>query len=266
VVRYQAPQTRQVLYGFAESYLSNGVFLMTAISKFPQALVFDVFGTVVDWRSSIIEEGAAWCKGKPVAIDWARFADEWRRRYRPSLDRVRRGEIPWTKLDSLHRASLEELIKDFGITGITEEEKDHWNRVWHRLRPWPDAVAGLMRLKRKFTIAPLSNGNFSMLTGLGKNAALPWDAILSADLAKHYKPDREAYLMAAELLDLATSKIMLVAAHLYDLNAAHELGFQTGFVHRPFENGRGGKADRAGAGQFDVVAEDFLDLAAQLGA
>ena len=239
---------------------------MTAISKVPQALVFDVFGTVVDWRSSIIEEGAAWCEGKPVAIDWARFADEWRRRYRPSLDRVRREEIPWTKLDLLHRASLEELIKEFGITGITEEEKDHWNRVWHRLRPWPDAIAGLKRLKRKFTIAPLSNGNFSMLTSLGKNAALPWDAILSADLAKHYKPDREAYLMAADLLDLATSQIMLVAAHLYDLNAARELGFQTGFVHRPFENGPGGKADRAGEGEFNVVAEDFLDLAAQLGA
>lgn len=237
-----------------------------SINQVPKAVVFDVFGTVVDWRSSIIEEGRTWEAETGIPIDWARFADEWRRRYRPSLDRVRRGEIPWTKLDALHRASLEELLAQFGIDGLSEGKKEHWNKVWHRLRPWPDAIAGLEKLRRKFTIAPLSNGNLSMLTALAKNSGLPWDTILSADLSKHYKPDREIYLMATELLDLAASEVMLVAAHLYDLNAARDLGFQTAFVSRPLENGTRGKADTARVNDFDIVAQDFLDLAVQLGA
>jgi 2-haloacid dehalogenase len=237
-----------------------------SVTQPPKAIVFDVFGTVVDWRGSIIDEGRAWQTKTGISIDWARFADEWRNHYRPSLDRVRRGEIPWTTLDALHRASLEELLTQFGIAGLGEEEKDHWNKVWHRLRPWPDAVAGLKKLRRKFTIAPLSNGNLSMLTALSKDSGLTWDAILSADLSKHYKPDREIYLKAAELLDLAASEVMLVAAHLYDLNAARDLGFRTAFVHRPLENGSGGKADKASPQDFDIVANDFFDLAAQLGA
>jgi 2-haloacid dehalogenase len=231
-----------------------------------KAIVFDVFGTVMDWRSSIIEEGRTWEADLGMPVDWARFADEWRRRYRPSLDRVRRGEIPWTKLDALHRTSLEELLEKFGIGGLSDEEKDHWNRVWHRLSPWPDAIAGLKKLRRKFTIAPLSNGNLSMLTALSKYSGLPWDTILSADLSQHYKPDPEIYSMAAELLDLPAPQVMLVAAHLYDLNAARDLGFQTAFVSRPLENGNRGKTDTASAKDFDIVAEDFLDLAAQLGA
>jgi len=235
-----------------------------SVTRLPKAIVFDVFGTVVDWRSSIIEEGRSWETEIGIPVDWARFADEWRRRYRPSLDRVRRGEIPWTKLDVLHRASLEELLLKFGIDGLSEEEKDHLNKVWHRLNPWPDAIAGLKRLRRNFTIAPLSNGNLSMLTALAKYSGLPWDAILSADLSKHYKPDRENYLMAAELLDLAAPQVMLVAAHLYDLNAARDLGFQTAFVSRPLENGARGKADTASVNDFEIVAHDFLDLAAQL--
>jgi 2-haloacid dehalogenase len=214
------------------------------VAKPPKAIVFDVFGTVVDWRSSIIDEGHIWETNTGIRVDWARFADEWRCHYRPSLDRVRHGEIPWTKLDVLHRASLEELLPKFGIDGLSEEEKDHWNKVWHRLKPWSDAIAGLKKLRRKFTIAPLSNGNLSMLTALAKYSGLPWDVILSADLSKHYKPDREIYLMAAELLDLEAPQVMLVAAHSYDLNAARDLGFQTAFVSRPLENGARGKAER----------------------
>jgi 2-haloacid dehalogenase len=167
-----------------------------------KALVFDTFGTVVDWRGSIIEEGTAWGKTKGVTVDWGRFADRWRAGYAPSMDKVRKGEMPWTNLDQLHRALLEDLLKEFHIEGLSEEEKEHWNRVWHRLKPWPDSVAGLTRLKKKYTIAPLSNGNVALLADMAKHAGIPWDLILSAELARHYKPDREAYLTAVSLLEL----------------------------------------------------------------
>ena len=197
-----------------------------------KALVFDTFGTVVDWRGSIIAEGAVWGKTKGLTIDWARFADRWRSGYAPAMEKVRKGELPWTKLDVLHRTLLEDLLKEFGITGLTEQEKDHWNRVWHRLKPWPDSVAGLARLKKKFTIAPLSNGNVSLLADMAKNAGLPWDLILSAELARHYKPDREAYLTACELLTLKPEEVMMTAAHRSDLEAARGNGLRTGFIHR----------------------------------
>ena len=171
-----------------------------------KALVFDTFGTVVDWRSSIIAEGPALAKGKNINIDWALFADRWRAAYAPSMDRVRKGELPWTKLDDLHRMSLEILLKEFKIEGLSEAEKDHWNKVWHRLKPWPDSVAGLTRLKKKYIIAPLSNGNVALLTDMAKHSGLPWDLILGAELARHYKPDREVYLSAAEFLGLKTEE------------------------------------------------------------
>ena len=231
-----------------------------------KALVFDTFGTLVDWRGSIISEGVAWGKGKGLKIDWAHFADRWRAGYAPAMDRVRKGEMPWTKLDVLHRVLLEELLKEFGIRGLTEEEKDHWTRVWHRLKPWPDAVAGLTRLKKKFTIAPLSNGNVSLLAHMAKNAGLPWDLILSAELARHYKPDREAYLSAVELLSLKPEEVMMTAAHRSDLDAARSFGLRTGFIHRPNEYGPTRRADTAKPGDFDVVANDTLDLAMKLGA
>ena len=167
----------------------------------------------MDWRGSIVEEGAAWGKTKGVEIDWAHFADRWRDGYFPSLERVRKGELPWTKLDVLNRMLLEDVLKEFRIVGLTEQEKDHWNRVWHRLKPWPDSIPGLTRLKKKYTIAPLSNGNFALLTNMAKHAGLPWDAILSAELARHYKPDREAYLTAADLLGLQPEETMMAAAH-----------------------------------------------------
>ncbi len=235
-------------------------------AKIPaKALVFDTFGTVVDWRGSIIAEGAAWTKAKGGNVDWAKFADRWRNGYAPAMDRVRKGDLPWTKLDALHRMVLEEILKEFGMTGLTEEEKDHWNRVWHRLRPWPDSVAGLARLKKKYTLAPLSNGNVSLLADMGKNAGLPWDLILSAELSRHYKPDREVYLSAAEYLSLKPEEVMMVAAHSGDLAAARGNGLRTGFIYRPNEWGPGGKADRAKPGDFDVVSTDMLDLATQMG-
>lgn len=242
------------------------VMANAALSPSPKALVFDTFGTVVDWRGSIMEEGTAWGKAKGLKVDWARFADRWREGYAPAMEKVRRGELLWTKLDVLHRMILEDLLREFRIEGLTEEEKDHWNRVWHRLKPWRDSVAGLTRLKMKYIIAPLSNGNVALLTDMAKHSGLPWDAILSAELARHYKPDREVYLMAADWLGVKPEETMMVAAHLGDLKAARSCGLRTGFVYRPDERGPGGRADKASPGEFDVVARDMLDLASQLGA
>ena len=231
-----------------------------------KALLFDTFGTVVDWRGSIIAEGQAWEKTKGLAIDWPRFADRWRAGYAPSMDKVRRGEMPWTNLDHLHRAILEGLLTEFHMDGLSEDEKDHWNRVWHRLKPWPDSVAGLTRLKKKYTIAPLSNGNVALLADMAKHAGIPWDLILSAELAKHYKPDREAYLTAVDLLELKPGEVMMCAAHSGDLMAARSFGLRTGFIHRPKEYGPTRQADNASAGDFDVVSSDIGDLAGKLGA
>jgi 2-haloacid dehalogenase len=182
------------------------------------------------------------------------------------MAKVRSRAMPWTNLDRLHRGLLEELLKEFHIEGLSEEEKDHWNRVWHRLKPWPDSIAGLTRLKKKYIIAPLSNGHVALLTNMAKNAGLPWDLILSAELARHYKPDREVYLTAVSLLDLKPEEVMMCAAHSGDLIAARGCGLRTGFIYRPEEFGPGGKVDEAKEGDFDVVAGDMLDLALMLGA
>jgi len=233
----------------------------------PKAMAFHTFGTVVDWRGSIIEEGKAFSKTKGFEIDWASFADRWRAGYAPSMDRVRKGDLPWTNLDALHRMILDQLLMEFRMMpALSEEEKDHLNRVWHRLKPWPDSVAGLRRLKKKFTIAPLSNGNVALLADMAKHAGLPWDLILSAELARHYKPDRESYLTAVELLGLKPPEVMMCAAHIGDLNAARSYGLRTGFIHRPNEYGPTRQADKAATGQFDVVSKDMIDLATQLGA
>ena len=228
-----------------------------------RALIFDVFGTVVDWRSSVIREGEELGRKKNLDVDWAAFADAWRSRYAPSMNRVRRGEIAWTKLDDLHRASLEELLGEFGVEGLTEEERDHLNRVWHRLEPWPDAVEGLTRLKERHVIAPLSNGNVALLVNMAKRAGLPWDLILSAELVRHYKPDPETYLIAPELLDLRPDQVMMVAAHPHDLRAAREHGLRSAYVLRPLEFGPGGKGEPPDP-SFDLAAEDFVELAEKL--
>jgi 2-haloacid dehalogenase len=231
-----------------------------------KAMIFDTFGTVVDWRGSIIEEGTAWGKARGFDIDWAGFADHWRAGYQPAMDKVRRGELPWTNLDGLHRMLLEDLLKEFRIEGLSEEDKENWNRVWHRLKPWPDSVPGLTRLKKKYTIAPCSNGNVALLNDMAKHSGLPWDLILGAELAKHYKPDREAYLTSVSLLGLKPEEVMMCAAHSSDLKAARNFGLRTGFIHRPREYGPRRQADSAKPGDFDVVSEDILDLASEMGA
>jgi len=231
-----------------------------------KALVFDTFGTVVDWRSSVTREVEALAKRKGLTIDGAKFADSWRAGYGPSMNRVRSGELPWTRLDALHRMILDKILVEFGITGLSETETDALNRAWHRLQPWPDAVGGLTRLKKKFVIAPLSNGNISLMTNLAKHAGLPWDCILGAELVRRYKPDREVYQSAADLLDLRPADVMMVAAHLGDLRAAKAVGLRTAFVTRPLEFGPSGKPDLKADASVDVSARDFDDLAAQVGA
>jgi 2-haloacid dehalogenase len=230
-----------------------------------KALAFDVFGTVVDWRSSIIEEGRALGRENDIDADWEAFADAWRGKYQPSMSRVRDGEIPWVNLDSLHRASLDELLEEFGITSLDEQEKDHLNRAWHRLRPWPDSVEGLTRLKHRYILATLSNGNVALLVNMAKHAGLPWDAVLGAEVARHYKPQPQAYLTTAELLGLAPHQCMLVAAHNDDLVAAGALGFRTAFVPRPTEYGPDQKTNLRAEHDFDLIGTSFIDLAEQLG-
>jgi 2-haloacid dehalogenase len=235
-------------------------------SPTPKALVFDVFGTVVDWRSSVAAEVAAFAKRHNLTLDAVAFADAWRGGYGPAMNRVRTGELPWTRLDVLHRMMLDKVLADFGVRGVPEPELAELNRAWHRLTPWPDSVAGLTRLKRRFIIAPLSNGNIALMTDMAKHAGLPWDAILGAELARHYKPDPEVYRSAYEFLDLQPAQVMMVAAHLGDLAAAKRQGLSTGFVTRPDEFGPKGRPDLAPDASVDVAAKDFLDLAAKLGA
>jgi 2-haloacid dehalogenase len=247
-----------ILPPFRVPLRTQGAAASSRPAVMPKAILFDCFGTIVQWRSSIVAEATAWGKAKGLNVDWTKFADQWRAGQGREMGRVRRGEIPWTNLDALHRTILDRLLVEFGITGLTEAEKVEWNRVWHRLKPWPDTVPGLTRLKKKYTIAPLSNANFAMLTNMAKNAGLPWDAILTAELAKQYKTAPQAYLTAVELLGLQPGEVMMGASHSFDLRAARMQGLLTGHINRPGEN------DVAKPGDFDIVASDMIDFAAQL--
>jgi 2-haloacid dehalogenase len=231
-----------------------------------KALAFDVFGTVVDYRGTIIREGERLNRAKRLDVDWALFADAWRARYRPSMDRVMRGEVPWTNLDSLHRLSLDELLRESMVDDrFTETEKDHLNRVWHRLQPWPDAIPGLTHLRKRFVLVTLSNGNVALLVNMAKYSALPWDCILSAELVQAYKPDPRTYQMAVKLLGLQSHEVMMVAAHQEDLRAAQAQGMQAAFVPRPLEHGPHHVPHLTPDPTFEIVATDFIDLAQQLG-
>lgn len=253
--------------GFAALAGDRAAEAQTSSAKPAQLLVFDTFGTVVDWRSAVIAEGEQLGRRKSLKVDWAAFADAWRGGYGPSMEKVRKGELPWTKLDVLHRRILDELLVKFKIEGLSEPEKADFNKVWHRLRGWPDAVEGLTRLKKRYVIAPLSNGNVSLLTDMAKFAGLPWDTVLSTELVRHYKPDKETYLMPGEFWDLPPAEVMMVAAHSGDLNAAKALGLKTAYVHRPLEYGGARPAPPPPpAGQFDYNVKDFKELATALGA
>jgi 2-haloacid dehalogenase len=230
-----------------------------------QALLFDVFGTVVDWRGSIVAELTRFGTEKGLAADWAAFTDDWRGMYQPAMEEVRSGRRQWTILDALHRESLDALLARYGIAGLNEAETDHINRVWHRLKPWPDAVEGLTRLKSRYIIGTLSNGNLGLLTRMAKQAALPWDVILGAETARAYKPLPQAYLANAALLNLEPAQVMLIAAHNGDLAAAAAVGLRTGFVARPQEHGPHQSRDLAAERDWDVVCGSFTALADALG-
>jgi 2-haloacid dehalogenase len=226
-----------------------------------RAISFDVFGTVVDWYGSVAAEVAR--LGLPV--DGGAFALAWRAGYAPAMHEVRTGALPWTDIDGLHRRILDRLLAERGIA-LPEATVADLNRVWHRLAPWPDSVAGLTRLKRRFTITTLSNGNVALLVNMAKHAGLPWDTVFSAELFNHYKPDPEVYLGAARLLGLAPDELMLAAAHPGDLRAAAACGLRTAYVPRPLECGPGGAMEPWTEGEFDLVAADFIELAARMGA
>lgn len=235
-----------------------------------RAILFDTFGSVVDWRGSLIADLSGWAGSRGIAGDWVGLVDAWRAAYAPSMDRVRRGELPWTILDDLHRATLERLVAQFGIVGadgapLGEAELDHINRGWHRLTPWPDAVDGLTRLRRRYIIGPLSNGNVALLVNMAKAAGLPWDMVCSTELFGHYKPDPETYLGAARLLGLRPGQVMMAAAHNGDLAAARACGLRTAFWPRVTEYGPLQVRDFAATERWDIVAADIGDLAAQLG-
>ena len=229
------------------------------------ALTFDVFGTVVNWRDSVAREVRAILGPKGYDKDWYDFADKWRSRYQPAMTGVRNGARPWTKLEDLHRENLVELLPEFGISGLGQTEIDHLNRAWHRLDPWPDTVEGLTRLKRKYILATLSNGNVALMVNMAKYAGLPWDAILGAEVAQAYKPQPEAYDRTAAFLDLRPEQCMMVAAHNGDLLAARGRGFATAFVNRPLEHGPNKTRDLKAEHDFDIVAYNFIELAEKLG-
>jgi 2-haloacid dehalogenase len=233
------------------------------------ALLFDVFGTLVDWRTSLIEDLTGFGDERGLsAVDWAALVDAWRAAYVPALDRVRRGEVPWTPLDALHRQSFDALAARFGIAVELDEEARRWcvDR-WHRLRPWPDTVAGLARLRARYVLGTLSNGNLRLLVDLCKSAPLPVDAVFSAELFRHYKPDPEVYRGAVDLLATTPERVMLVAAHPSDLRAAAEQGLRTAFVARPTEYGpQPPTAERPDPAGFDLAVYDLGELADRLGA
>ncbi|WP_083564286.1 haloacid dehalogenase type II [Polynucleobacter sp. MWH-Adler-W8] len=227
----------------------------------PKILAFDVFGTVVDWHGSI----AAEAKRLSLPVDPNEFAAAWRNGYKPAMAKVRSGTLPWTKIDDLHRMILDDILKTFNITSLSESQIHEFNLVWHRLNPWLDTVEGLTRLKGKFTIVTLSNGNLGLLADMAKNAGLPWDLILSAEVFRHYKPDPETYLGVAEIFNVLPEQVMLVAAHKDDLLSANACGLQTAFIERPLEFGPNFSRQDLHREEFTTYhAEDLMDLATQL--
>ena len=230
----------------------------------PRALLFDVFGTVVDWRSSIAREVQAALVSHSVSVDSEAFADRWRALYQPAMSRVRCGEIEFVPLDKLHRENLDQVLAEFSVDHLSESEKVQLNLAWHKLDAWPDAAAGLERLKSRYIIGTLSNGNIALIVNMAKYAGLPWDVVLGAEVARAYKPQPQAYLGSAQALGLTPAECMLVAAHNDDLKAAAQCGFRTAFVERPFEHGPDQTTDRTADGDYDYVALDFVDLARQL--
>lgn len=230
-----------------------------------KALVFDVFGTVVDWRGSVSRELTAFGNARGLKADWVAFADDWRGLYQPAMDEVRSGRREFTILDTLHRENLLKLVEKYNLKGLAEHEIEHLNTIWHRLDPWPDVVEGLTRLKRRYIIGPCSNANIGLAVRMAKRAGLPWDVIVGAEVARAFKPTPEAYLRSAAALNLQPHEVMLVAAHNNDLAAAAKTGLRTAFVHRPDEYGSRRPADVATNHTWDIATDSFIGVADAMG-
>jgi len=229
-----------------------------------KALFFDVFGTLVDWRSGVASAAEAVLRPQGIVLDWSAFADAWRDQYQPAMEAVRSGSIAYTKLDVLHRRTLQKILPQFGLEGLEAGDLDRLTLAWHQLDAWPDVPAGLSRLRRRYLIAPVSNGNTSLICDLARRNDLRWDAILGADHARTFKPKNEVYLAAADAFNLVPGQCLMCAAHSSDLKAAAANGLRTAYIARPQE--RPGSSERAPAYSVDVSAASVLDLAAQLGA
>lgn len=230
------------------------------------AIIFDTYGTVVDWRASVIAEGEALARRKGIAgIDWAAFTDAWQSSYRPYINEVIDGKRPWTTNDALQRQRLDEIVAEFGIAGLTDAEKDDFNRAWHRLQPWPDALPGLERIKAKYPIGSFSNGNFALLVNMAKHSGIPWDFVVSSDMFRRYKPEPEFYLGAVALLGGEPDRLMLVAAHNYDLANARKHGMKTAFVRRPTMFGPKQDRELKAEDDWDIVADSIEGVADALG-
>jgi 2-haloacid dehalogenase len=230
-----------------------------------RALTFDVFGTVVDWRAGISREAEAALAPRGHALDWGAFADAWRKQYQPAMEAVRSGQRDYVVMDVLHREMLDVALGQFGVTGLDETELHRLAMAWRRLDPWPDAVEGLARLKPKFALAALSNGNIALILAMAKRAGIPWDVILGSELVRTYKPRDDIYDSAPRFLDLAPQEIMMVACHPWDLDAAAKRGLRTAYIHRPLEWGPGTERPLPGTGEYDIIAHSFVDLSQQLG-
>ena len=229
-----------------------------------KAVLFDTFGTIVDWRGSLIAELSMFGEARGLTADWPGLVDRWRGAYRPQMDRVRHGDLPWTILDDLHRDALDSLLPGFGLGHLTDADRAWMALGWHRLKPWPDVQDGLARMRRTRIVGPLSNGNLSLLVNLAKSAALPWDVVFGTDMFRHYKPDPEVYLGACSLLGLPPGEVMLCAAHNDDLEAASSLGLRTAFVPRPMEYGPGQEANLAPSRAWDLLGADLVEIATLL--
>ncbi|WP_311028690.1 haloacid dehalogenase type II [Mesorhizobium koreense] len=231
-----------------------------------KALTFDVFGTIADWRTSISSEVTKCARKYGVDIDGVEFADAWRAQYRPSMDKVRDKVLPWRNIDELHLIVLRNLIEQFGLREISETDLHGLNHAWHRLNPWPDVLPGMTRLRQRYTLASLSNGNMALLINMAKLHGIPWDCIFSAELFKCYKPDQQLYKGAVEFLGLSPEEVMMVASHKFDVEAAALIGMRTAFVPRPAESSPQWNVDLNPSATFDVVADSFEQLADVMGA
>ncbi len=231
-----------------------------------KAIVFDTFGTISDWRSSIARQAAVVAREKDLSdFDADAFARAWRAGYRPGMAKVISGERPWTPIDTIHRERLDEILPDFGLEMLTEEERDHLNKAWHRIDPWPDSIPGLIRLKRKYLIAPLSNGSLTLLSSMAKRAGIPWDFVFSSDMHKAYKRDPRVYQNAIALLGLQPGEVMMGAAHNDDLEAARAEGMRTAYINRPTEYGADQVKDFEATSDWDVIGDTVEDVAVAMG-